>query len=104
VFHWPVFSTKENTDQHAIEYGDMKVSFTNPVLFVHASESYIWAIDKNGQVFKINSDGSKLSVGTYAPNEMIGRGIFDDSLWIAFLDGTVRVFGNSIETANIEFP
>jgi hypothetical protein len=104
VFHWPVFWTKENTDQHTIEYGDMKVSFTDPVLFVHASESYIWAMDKNGQVFKINSDGSKLIIGTYAPNEMIGRGIFDDSLWIAFLDGTVRVFGNSIETANIEFP
>ena len=105
VFHSPVFWTKENADQHTIEYGDMKVSFTDPVRFVYASESYIWAIDKNGQVFKINSDGSKLSVGTYAPNEMIGRGIFDDSLWLAFLDGTVTVHRDSTkETAKIELP
>jgi len=104
VFHSPVFWTKENADQHTLEYGDMKVSFTDPVRFVYASESYIWAIDKNGQVFKINSDGSKLSVGTYAPNEMIGRGIFDDSFWIAFSDGTIRIFGAYEGTASIELP
>lgn len=105
VFHSPVFWTEDNADQQTIECGDMKISFTDPVLFVLASKSYIWAIDTKGQVFRLNSDGSKLCVGTYAPERMIGRGSFDDGLWIAFLDGTVTVFGDSKkETAKIELP
>lgn len=105
VFHSPVFWTEDNADQHTIEFGDMKISFTVPVPFVLASKSYIWAIDRNGQVFRINSDGSKLSVATYAPEKVIGRGILDDSLWLAFRDGTVKVVGDSKkETAKIELP
>jgi len=105
VFHWPVFWTEVNADQHTIECGDMKISFTDPVPFVFASKSYIWAIDRKGEVIKINSYGNKLSVGSYPPEKVIGRGIFDDSLWLAFLDGTVTIFGDSKkETAKIELP
>jgi hypothetical protein len=104
VFHQPVDWTEDNADQHTIEFGDMKISFTVPVRFVFASKSYIWAIDMNGEVLKINDDGNKLSVGNYSPEKMIGRGIVDDSLWIAFLDGTVMVLGDSKQTARIELP
>jgi hypothetical protein len=104
VFHQPVDWTEDNADQHTIEFGDMKISFTDPVRFVLASKSYIWAIDTKGQVFRLNSDGSKLCVGTYAPETMIGRGTFDDSLWIAFLDGTVTMFGDSKQTTEIVLP
>ncbi|MHC4455976.1 MAG: zinc metalloprotease [Planctomycetota bacterium] len=104
VFHSPVFWTKENADQHTIEWDNIEVPFADPVQYVYASKSYIWAIDIKGQIFRINSKGSKLGVGTYDPNNMIGRGTFDDSFWTAFLDGTVRVFGDSIETVSIELP
>lgn len=105
VFHSPVFWAEENVHQHTIQCGSMKISFTDPIWFVLASKSYIWAIDTKGQVFRLNSDGSKLCVGTYAPERMIGRGTFDDGLWLAFLDGTVMVHGDSKkETAKIELP
>jgi hypothetical protein len=104
VYHWPVFWTKENVDQHTIKYGNIKVSFTDPVRFVLASKSYIWAIDKNGGIFRINSDGNKLSLGTYNRKEMIGHGTFEDGLWIAFSDGTINIFGDSTETSKIALP
>lgn len=104
VFHSPTFWTEENADQHVIECGDMKVPFTDPVSFVSASESYIWAIDINGQVYRVNPDGSKVHIGKYAPDEMIGCGVLPDSLWIAFSDGTVRIFGDSEGSAKIELP
>ncbi len=52
----------------------------------------------------MNSEGGKVCVGTYDYKSMIGRGTFDDSLWIAFLDGTVRIFGDSIAVKKIELP
>jgi hypothetical protein len=104
VFHQPVIWTEENAGQHTVECGVMKIPFTEPVKFVLASKSYIWAIDRNGQVFRVNPDGSKLCVGTYVPESMIGCGTFDDSLWIAFSDGTIRIFGDYEETASIELP
>lgn len=104
VFHRPVVWTKENADQHIVECGNMKNSFAEPVRYVLASKSYIWAIDTEKQVFRVNGEGTKLCVGTYAPEKMIGRGTFDDSFWIAFSDGTIRIFGDSEGTAKIELP
>jgi hypothetical protein len=104
VFHSPTFWTDENADEHVIECGDVRVPFTDPVSFVFASESWIWAIDINGKVHKVNSDGSKFQAGDYAREQMIGRGVLGDSLWIAFCDGTVRVLGGSEACVKIALP
>lgn len=99
-----VFYARGPENQSTIQCGDMKVLFNERLDFVLACESYIWAMSRSGQVFRVESAGNKVCAATYSYKEIIGQGVFDDNLWIAFNDGTVRVFGDTPAVAKIELP
>lgn len=86
-----------------LQFDDKNFSFTGQI-YVYASESYIWIIDYEGQVLRVNPDGDKSYLDTCNCKSIIGCGTFDDSFWVAFRDGEVKVFGDNPATAKIELP
>ena len=95
----PVFYLDE--EKYGLRYGNQKIIFTKPIRYIQASESHIWVVDYEGQIFKVKPDGSKTCLDTCDVESIIGCGTFDDNLWIAFSDGIVKTFGagDSINTS-----
>lgn len=102
VFRSATRATEDAARIYTVEWGGTKVEFVNFVLFVHATQSYVWAIDSKRQVFRLDSGGNKCLVGSF--NKIIGHGTLDDKLWVASDRSTVTVFGDSKETFWIELP
>lgn len=98
----PVFHLDE--ERYGLRYDNQKIIFTKPIRYVQVSESHIWVVDYEGQVFKVKQDGSRTCLYTCDVENIIGCGTFDDNLWIAFCDGTVKAFGDTPITTKIELP
>ena len=81
-------------EECGLSYDGQNIVFTKRVSYVRTSESYIWVINRDGQIFKVEQDGSKTCLDTCDVQSIVGCGTFDDNLWIAFSDGTVTILGS----------
>lgn len=88
----PIFFLDE--EKCGLRYDGQSIVFATDIHYVQASESYIWVIDHDGQIFKVKPDCSKTYLGTCGVKSIVGCGTFDDDLWIAFSDGTVTILGS----------
>ena len=77
-----------------MRYDSQNIVFEKFIRRVLTSESYIWIIDRDGQIFKVKQNGDILFLENCDLDSIIGCGTFDDNLWIAFSDGTVTILGS----------
>lgn len=87
----PVFFLDE--ERSGLRYDSQNIVFAKPIRHVRASESHIWVIDCDGQVFKIKQNGDRVFLDNCNVESIVGCGTFDDELWVAFSDGTVTTLG-----------
>ena len=97
----PVFFLDEK--KVGLRYDSQNVVFAKPIRHVRASESHIWVIDCDGQIFKVKWNRNRLFMGNCDIESIVGCGTFDDNLWIAFSDGTVTTLGSTSKLGSNNF-
>jgi len=74
------------------------------MLFGIDARIFIWVIDIKGRVFQIDSNGDKLIIGTYNPDDIIGYGINNIYFWIALRQGIIIRFDDIMKPVKIVMP
>jgi hypothetical protein len=101
----PVFSYQEG-DKFTLEFNDTNIQFSTPLEYVYATKSCIWGVDREINMFRADYDGTKMNLGSFVNENLIGCGTVNDKFWVAFSEGTVATFGigNFKEITEIALP
>jgi len=98
--------TSIDSDQFDFQNGAIQASVDNTMWAKVGSDSFLWVLSWEGEVFRINNEGQKQQMGK-VDEEITGLsyGILEDGgIWIATSNNRVHIFGESSEIIEIPIP